>query len=136
MNRVKEYKQARHLNVYNVGACFHSILINTNVNLFTDSLLQANSHSYILYIKSNIPHDMPPRIYTHTHTRPLTTRHSTTLPFKGYELAVISSIDRERIDQNDIYIPTLRIIAFDHLALFFPERIIVSHHKDHRLFDY
>lgn len=52
MNRVKEY--ARHLNVYNVGACFHSILINTNVNLFTDSLLQANSNSYILYIKSNI----------------------------------------------------------------------------------
>lgn len=135
MNRVKEYKQARHLNVYNVGACFHSILINTNVNLFTDSLLQANSHSYILYIKSNIPHDMPSRIYTHTHSSSnYTTFYYTTV--QRYELAVISSIDRERIDQNDIYIPTLRIIAFDHLALFFLERIIVSHHKDHRLFDY
>lgn len=67
MNRVKEY--ARHLktSTYNVGACFHSILINTNVNLFTDSLLQANSNSYILYIKSTHSLLAIPPLDTHTH---------------------------------------------------------------------
>lgn len=112
MNRVKEYKQARHLNVYNVGACFHSILINTNVNLFTDSLLQANSHSYILYIKSNIPHDMPPRIYTHTHT------HSSS----NYTTFYYTTVQRLRISRNFKHRSTKN----------WSKRYLYSHSANHR----